>query len=42
MWVKNLADHRYIQDGFDFSALSGVDYIYNLPRTFGITIAYKM
>jgi iron complex outermembrane receptor protein len=42
VWVKNLADRRYIQDGFDFSALSGVDYIYNMPRTFGITIAFKM
>lgn len=41
VWVKNIADKRYLEDGIDVSSFGDYALFYNPPRTFGLTLAYK-
>jgi iron complex outermembrane recepter protein len=42
VFVKNLTDHRYLQDVSDVSSFGNYLLFYNEPRTFGVTLHYNM
>jgi len=41
-WVKNVANKRYVTDMNDLTAFGTWFPVYNEPRTYGLTLSYKM
>lgn len=41
-WMKNVTNKRFLADNLDFSSLGFWFGIYNEPRTYGLTLSYRM
>lgn len=42
LWGRNLADERYLIDGFDNAAFGWIVYVPGDPRTYGVTISVNL
>ena len=40
LWVRNVADRRYLVDVFDQSPINVLQ-VWNAPRTFGVSLNYR-
>ena len=41
-WVRNLSDEQYLNGAYDISAFGFDEYAVGLPRTYGLTIQYRL
>ena len=41
-WVRNLSDEQYLNGAYDISAFGFDEYTVGLPRTYGLTIQYRV
>ena len=42
LWARNLADEDYLVGAYDLAAFGFDQYVVGAPRTYGITLSYRL